>query len=139
MKLITGGDMPLNIREHSYLIGETAMTVWFTMYGISMDRLDGGMGLVREQSAEQLDQISPYKMAPATVNPVAKGLEFAEKEARLNDLFVLGKDRDFDAIVRATVVIVKSTALASVDYVPIEEATMQFINQIGTDEAPQRE
>lgn len=131
--------MPLNIRDHSLLMGETMMTVWFTKYGVSMERLDEGMSLVRDQAAEQLEQIPKYEMAPATIDPIERGLQYAENEVGRNEVFKENAVRDFDAIVRATVIMVKSASVASFIYAPVEEAMKQILNQIGMNEGPQRE
>jgi hypothetical protein len=121
---IGGSIVPLNIRDHSCLIGETAMTVWFDMYGIPMDRLEEGMALVRLGAAEQLEQIPEYEMPPASVEPVQRGVQYAQEGAVSGEEFKEGEVRDFKAIVRATVLLVKATAIASFIYTPTEKARM---------------
>lgn len=130
--------MPLNIRDHSYLLGETAMTVWFTKYGISQGRLEDGMTLVREETAEFMKEVPLYEMAPSTVNPIEKGVTYAEKPDD-GFYFAIGAIRDFDAVVKATTLMVMVAAMASEQYAPIEELQKTVSNIIGTNRGPLRE
>lgn len=134
MSLINGGDMPLSVRDHAYLIGETMMTVWFAKFGIPMDRLEEGMKLVHEQTDEDIKRVPVYKMAPSVINPVEKGYEYANNPVHSNGLFPEAGIRDFDAIVQATTLCVLIDIGAALETASLEEVLMQLTDKVDSDE-----